>query len=79
MTNAAGFSYERAPGIQFPRPDGWAIVESSGEDARRRASARIPRDLSAQHGPALGTCERDIAGPYATATLASTMQTAQWG
>lgn len=77
MTNAAGFSYERAPGIRFPRPDGWAIAESFGNTiavAHPPVPSGIFRpNMVLRWAPA----NRISLARYATAALASTMQTAQ--
>ena len=77
MTNAAGFSYERADGMRVPCPDGWEFVKSSGNTivvAHPPVTSGIFRpSMVLRWAPANGIS----LARYATAALASTMQTAQ--
>ncbi|MER1997155.1 MAG: hypothetical protein ABTA24_11765 [Arthrobacter sp.] len=77
MTNAAGISYERLRGFRVPRPDGWEIVERPGNTiavAHPAVPAGIFRpNMVLRRAPANGIS----LARYATAALASTMQTAQ--
>jgi len=77
VTNAAGISYERLRGFRVPRPGGWELAECPG-NMIAVAHPPVPSgvfrpNMVLRWAPANGISLTR----YATAALASTMQTAQ--
>ena len=77
MTNAAGFSHKRIGGIRVPCPDGWELEQRTA-DTIAVAHPPVPSgifrpSMVLRWAPANGI----LLARYATAALASTLQTAQ--